>query len=60
VKGRFANPFPAFNPQGNPARERARICALTFICSEGDAHPTDAGYRAIAAAVWDASGYAKG
>jgi lysophospholipase L1-like esterase len=57
--GHFADVFPAFNPQGNLARERARICAFTFICSRGDGHPTDAGYRAIAAAVWAASGYAQ-
>jgi lysophospholipase L1-like esterase len=54
---RFAATFPAFNPRGNVARERARICSLTFSCSRDDPHPTDAGYRAIAAAVWKASGY---
>ena len=53
----FADPFPLFNPQGNLAREKARICAYTFTCSRGDGHPTDAGYRAIAAAVLRASGY---
>ena len=59
ANARFADTFPVFNPQGNLAREKARICALTFACSKfkGDPHPTDAGYRAIAAAVWDASGY---
>ena len=59
VNAGFADTFPTFNPQGNPAREKERICALTFACSKfkGDPHPTDAGYRAIAAAVWDASGY---
>ena len=55
----FADPFPSFDPQGSPARRKARICAFTFICSRGDGHPTDAGYRAIAAAVWAASGYAR-
>jgi lysophospholipase L1-like esterase len=54
---RFAATFPAFNPQGSVARERARICSFTFICSRDDPHPTDAGYRAIGAAVWKASGY---
>ena len=56
----FADTFPVFNPQGNLAHEKARICALTFACStkyKGDPHPTDAGYRALAAAVWAASGY---
>ena len=38
-------------------RQKARICALTFVCPSGDPHPTDAGYRAMAAAVWAASGY---
>jgi lysophospholipase L1-like esterase len=59
AKGHFADVFPAFNPQGNLTRERARICAFTFLCSEGDGHPTNAGYRAIAAAVWAASSYAR-
>jgi lysophospholipase L1-like esterase len=56
----FADPFPLFDPQGSLARRKARICAFTFICSWSppDGHPTDAGYRAIAAAVFAASGYA--
>jgi lysophospholipase L1-like esterase len=53
----FADPFPLFDPQGSLTRRQARICAFTFMCSRGDGHPTDAGYRAIAAAVWAASGY---
>ena len=57
AKARFADTFPVFNPQGSIAREKARICAFTFACSQGDPHPTDAGYRAIAALVWAASGY---
>ena len=44
------------NPQGSPAREQARICALTFACAKGDPHPTDRGYRAVGAAVLSASG----
>jgi lysophospholipase L1-like esterase len=59
TKPHFADTFPVFNPPGSLAREKARICALTFSCSEGDPHPTDAGYRAIAAAVWAASGYTR-
>jgi hypothetical protein len=47
----------ALNTLGSIAREKARICALTFACSQDDPHPTDAGYRAIAAVVWAASGY---
>jgi len=45
---RVAKMLPVFNP---PAKTQARLCALTFICSQGDPHPTDAGYRAIADAV---------
>jgi lysophospholipase L1-like esterase len=54
---RYANLFALFNPQGSRARERARICAYTFICSKDDPHPTDAGYRAIAGAVLRAARY---
>jgi lysophospholipase L1-like esterase len=36
---------------------RAKACRLTFFCSKGDPHPTDAGYRAMAAAFLRASGY---
>jgi lysophospholipase L1-like esterase len=57
VRARYADLLPVFNPQGNVAREKARVCALLFICSVDDPHPTDAGYRAIADAAWKASGY---
>jgi len=57
ANARFADIFPLFNPQGNVSRERARVCAYVFICKRDDPHPTDAGYRAIANAVWKASGY---
>ncbi len=56
-KARVARMYPVFDPAGSPASKRARICALTFICSKGDPHPTDAGYRAMAAAFLAASGY---
>jgi lysophospholipase L1-like esterase len=56
---RFADVFPIFNPQGDEAAETAAICTLLLICIEGDSHPSDAGYRAIANAVFDASGYAR-
>ena len=60
-KARVAKMYPVFSPSpvGNPARARARICALTFICSKGDPHPTDAGYRAMAAAFLAASAYTR-
>lgn len=54
---RVAKMFPVINPVGNP---KGRICALTFICSKGDPHLTDAGYRAMAAAFLAASGYKRG
>jgi lysophospholipase L1-like esterase len=56
-KARVAKMYPVFNPAGSRARQKARLCALTFICSKGDPHPTDAGYRAMAAAFLAASGY---
>jgi hypothetical protein len=49
--------LPVFNPPGTVPSQKARLCALTFICSKGDPHPTDAGYRAMADAVMAASGY---
>jgi len=53
----FADPFPLFDPPGSLAARKARICAYTFVCSRSDGHPTDAGYKAIANAVFAASGY---
>ncbi len=58
-RARVAELYSAFSPAGNPDRAKARICAFTFICSKGDPHPTDAGYRTMAAAFLTASGYAK-
>ena len=54
---RFADPFPVFNPQEDPAAELQAQCTLTRLCSEGDSHPSDAGYRALANLVFDASDY---
>jgi lysophospholipase L1-like esterase len=56
---RVANVRAVFNPPGRPAKTRARICALTFVCSLGDPHPKDAGYRAMAQAFLRASGYSR-
>jgi lysophospholipase L1-like esterase len=56
-KARIARIYPVFSPVEHPARAKGRICALTFVCSQGDPHPTDAGYRAMAAAFLAASGY---
>jgi lysophospholipase L1-like esterase len=57
--GRFADVFPVFNPPGDEAAETAAICTLLLICSGGDSHPSDAGYRVLGEAVFDASGYAR-
>jgi lysophospholipase L1-like esterase len=56
---RFADAFPVFNPQGNLGAETPAICTLTLLCSAGDSHPSDAGYRAIADIVFETSGYAR-
>jgi lysophospholipase L1-like esterase len=53
---RVANMFAAFNT-GSLRAQKTRLCALTFFCSKGDPHPTDAGYRAMADAHMAASGY---
>ena len=52
-----AQMFPVFNGSGSARAQRARLCAQSFICSQGDVHPTDAGYRAMADAFMAASGY---
>jgi lysophospholipase L1-like esterase len=57
-RARFADVTPAFNPPGEAARITA-ICSLTLFCSEGDGHPSDSGYRAIADLVFDVSDYAR-
>jgi lysophospholipase L1-like esterase len=58
-RARVAKAFPAFNPPGSLRKQRARLCALTFFCTKGDPHPTDAGYRALAGAFIAASGYSQ-
>lgn len=56
-RARVANMFAALNGTGNVKSQQARLCRLTFICSKGDPHPTNAGYRAMADAFMAASGY---
>jgi lysophospholipase L1-like esterase len=58
VHARFAGLFSIFSPPRAAAR-KATLCRLTFVCA-GDPHPTDAGYRAMADAVFKASGYPGG
>jgi lysophospholipase L1-like esterase len=35
----------------------AKVCQLTFLCSSGDPHPTDEGYRRIADQIFHVAGY---
>jgi lysophospholipase L1-like esterase len=55
---RVADTRAVFNPPGGPAAVRARLCDYTFMCSQGDVHPKDKGYRAMADAFFEAAGYA--
>jgi lysophospholipase L1-like esterase len=57
ANARVVNAERVFNPPGPVRKQQARLCKFTFICSRGDPHPTDAGYRALAAAFMAASGY---
>jgi lysophospholipase L1-like esterase len=54
---RFADPFPTFNPQGDLAREIQTICTPTLLCTEGDSHPSDAGYRVLGDLLFNVSDY---
>lgn len=56
-RARVANMFAALNGSGNAKARQSRLCRLTFYCTKGDPHPTDAGYRAMADAFMTASGY---
>jgi lysophospholipase L1-like esterase len=56
-RARVANMFAVLNGPGSVRSQKARLCRLTFFCSKGDPHPTDAGYRAMANAFLAASGY---
>jgi lysophospholipase L1-like esterase len=47
TRARYADLFPIFNPQGEIDAETAAICTLTLRCTDGDIHPSDAGYRVI-------------
>ena len=52
-RARVAKMYAVFNPP----RNIRRVCVLSYICSMGDPHPNDAGYRAMADAFFAASGY---
>jgi hypothetical protein len=47
---RVANGFEAIHTTD-------QICQLTFLCTGGDPHPTDAGYQVLANLIWSVSGY---
>ena len=55
---RVADTRVVFNPHGGPTAVRGRLCDYTFICSEGDVHPKNRGYRAMGKAFFEAAGYA--
>jgi hypothetical protein len=59
ARSRFADPFPIFNPQGDPGLEVQALCTLTLSCVDHDSHPSDAGYQALAGLVFDASQYSR-
>jgi lysophospholipase L1-like esterase len=54
---RVADMFAALDGPGKTKAQKARLCSLTFFCSKGDPHPTNAGYRAMADAFMSASDY---
>ena len=54
---RVADMFAALDGTGSIKARQARLCSLTFFCTKGDPHPTDAGYRVMAGAFLAASGY---
>ncbi len=54
-RAKVAKMYAVFTPPGN----LRRICVLSYICSKGDPHPNDAGYRAMANAFFAASGYGR-
>ena len=58
-RARFADPFPVFNPQGDPDAELAAICTYLRLCTDGDSHPSAAGNAALAEIVFEASDYAR-
>ena len=58
-RARFADPFPIFNPQGDLTAEIRALCTLTLLCSDRDSHPSDGGYRALAALIVEASNYTR-
>jgi hypothetical protein len=47
---RYAPLFAAFDSD-------AALCSLTLLCKNGDAHPSDTGYRTIADLILDATGF---
>jgi lysophospholipase L1-like esterase len=50
LRVRYAALFSAFDSD-------AALCNLTLLCSDGDAHPSDAGYRTIADLILDVASF---
>jgi lysophospholipase L1-like esterase len=48
-RARFADPMPIFNPPSDTTG--ATLCTLTLLCRDGDTHPSDPGYRALAGLI---------
>jgi lysophospholipase L1-like esterase len=48
----------AYTPFNVTAPQPQTLCTLSLICSQGDIHPSDAGYAVIAGQFWASSGYA--
>jgi hypothetical protein len=61
ARARTANAFAVFNnPNPAPlATETTNICMWTLMCSDGDPHASDLGYKKIADIFWEASGYGR-
>jgi lysophospholipase L1-like esterase len=58
VRARVADGFGAING-AIPGQERTSVCTYTLMCTQGDIHPSDAGYLRLAGALWAASSYGR-
>jgi lysophospholipase L1-like esterase len=47
---RVADPFREFNR----GRQPKTLCALTLMCTSGDIHPSDRGYKVLFQSIWKA------
>lgn len=49
----------AYTPFNLSLPQPQTLCTLSLICSQGDIHPSDAGYAVIAGQFWASSDYAR-